>query len=282
MLINKVLVRISGWGSQCQILDPLLAHCPELAHHKRLDLAWQDFVSITDTSQRRQALLSTFEQKYLSSIQGPIHGQGKNPSNPESHLSHISHQWEIADMLILGWSLGGLLALELNLAINHQQANPKRPRLLLLSPTAAMCGPALVPPIILKMMQQKLNQANNSVLLDFAANLGDYHGHHGADKEWKQLYLKQAQSFSTEQLIAGLTYLISCDLREELGGLQNPSLLISGTHDKIIPVQQSQALAQLLGNAAKLQLLEAGGHCSPLLAGAQCKQPISDLLQSQK
>ena len=252
--MNEILVCISGWGSYCQIFGPLFNQCPRLARHSRVELPWQNFVSITDLTQRREALLQSLRQK-CSPLLTENSAEGK--------------AWQTADLVILSWSLGSLLALELSLRLYQEPSSPV-PRLLLLSPTAAMCsGPSAVPPGALKMMQRKLRQPGNSVLPDFASKLA-------ASPELTQEYLQQANTFSIEELSAGLAYLIDCDLRPELDALPYPALLFSGQSDAIIPTQQSQALAQQLSQG-QLEFVE-GGH-SPMLAQPQ---RIAQFLQAKQ
>ncbi|WGK68710.1 alpha/beta hydrolase [Candidatus Haliotispira prima] len=249
---EKILVCISGWGSHCQILEPLIAQCPLLAERHRIDIPWQDFVGLPDAT--RPAAL----HRYLSR-----ETDGRTQGDKQT------------DVVILAWSLGCLLGLELSPEL-HGQAQTGRQRLILLSGTAAMCPTEeigdrnegeekranlapyqVVKPIVLRLMQRKLQQAQNTVLRDFALHC--LRDRQNDPANFVANYLEQARSFSDtplhtdtcQALTEGLEYLIRCDLRRRLRDcpLPHPTLLFSGRRDAIIPASQSESLARLLPNS---------------------------------
>ena len=175
---SQYLVCIGGWGSTMQVFDPLISECPELQKFQdsqKIELRWQDFVGLP-VSARRSAL--------QSSIQNAL-------------ARKVCHQSEISDVLVLAWSLGSMLALELALAQefqpqkNESMKNAKgkkiRLRLILLSGTAAMCrlnkpeseatenanndgNYPFVSGAVLRTMQRKLYTNPGAVLQNFAQN----------------------------------------------------------------------------------------------------------------
>ena len=261
--MKKILVCISGWGSKGEIFKPLYSGFP-FAEYKRIELPWQNFVPITQSKPRRKMLVQSYKQECQAML---------------------SIESETTEVILLGWSLGSLLALELSLELYSLQAMSQLPikmpvnlQLVLISPTAAMCGKddrAAVPPVALKVMQHKLSLPANHVLHDFTAKLQ-------VGTELSKIYLQQAKTFTVEELKAGLAYLIHCDLRKELQEQEDfpyPVLLFSGQNDAIIPPQQSKALAQLLGTQAEIELV-AGGH-NPLLPLLSCPSRIIQFIQKE-
>ncbi len=288
--METVVACISGWGSRCEIFSELLSHCPQLAGRRRIDLSWQDFVAIPQPSERRAALRQRLLQKLVEPAASKEGGR-------EEYSGALKRREAAAillqkDILLLGWSLGSLLCLELSLELSsipdrgiHTEFAPELGQtpghlgLILLSPTAAMCGTMCrtwragspypgVPPVALKLMQRGINQPQNNVLQDFAKNCRAPGQTEGA---FVAKYTEQAQSFSPEELKLGLDYLLNCDLRAELQQKNFPydALLFSGRSDAIVPSAQSAVLAHLLfgepTGSRQLQLLN-GGHnllCPP-------------------
>ena len=140
---GKYLVCIGGWGSTAQIFDPLISECPELRKFEeaqKIELHWQDFACL-DLPARRSALRRAFAGQFCPgaeiSAQQPLQRNG----------------------IILAWSLGAMLALELALELaqefqpqknegmenapKHSGNTKSRLRLILLSGTAAMCRPSV-------------------------------------------------------------------------------------------------------------------------------------------
>ena len=127
---SQYLICIGGWGSTTQVFDPLISECPELQKFQdsqKIELRWQDFVGLP-VSARRSAM--------QNAIQNAL-------------ARKVCNQSEISDVLVLAWSLGSMLALELALAqefqpqknesLKNAKGKKNRLRLILLSGTAAMC-----------------------------------------------------------------------------------------------------------------------------------------------
>ena len=179
---SQYLVCIGGWGSTAQIFAPLISECPELQKFQdsqKIELRWQDFVGLP-VSARRSAIQNGIQ----SSMQNAL-------------ARKVCNQSEISDVLVLAWSLGSMLALELALAQefqpqkNESMKNAKgkkiRLRLILLSGTAVMCrlnkpeseatenanndgDYPFVPGAALRAMQRKLSTNPAAVLRNFAQN----------------------------------------------------------------------------------------------------------------
>ena len=139
---GEYLVCIGGWGSTAQIFDPLISECPELQKFEeaqKIELRWQDFACL-DSHARRSALRRAFARQLCPGAE-----------SEENEILALLQK----DGIILAWSLGAMLALELALELTqkfqpqknegmenapkHSGNTKSRLRLILLSGTAAMC-----------------------------------------------------------------------------------------------------------------------------------------------
>ena len=189
---GEYLVCIGGWGSTAQIFDPVISECPELRKFEeaqKIEVRWQDFACL-DLPARRSALRRAFARQFC----------------PGAEIS--AQQPLQRDGIILAWSLGTMLALELaldlaqefqpqkNEGMENAKSKKSRLRLILLSGTAAMCRPSVgcrsceecgpknpvepeiteennypfVPDAALRAMQRNLSANPNAVLRNFAQN----------------------------------------------------------------------------------------------------------------
>ncbi|EGJ49339.1 alpha/beta fold hydrolase [Desulfocurvibacter africanus] len=169
-------------------------------------------------------------------------------------LSSRSEPW-----LLVGWSLGALLAL---------RAALKLPALLrglvLVSGTARMCADQGYPgadPRALRAMRARLSRDPERVLSDFAGACLAPDG----DEALRAHYLDQARRFSAAELTQGLDALARLNLRAQAATLAVPTLLIHGKRDAIIPVESARALAEQAPGAS-LEILEHRGHALPFTA----------------
>lgn len=167
-----------------------------------------------------------------------------------------------ADYIVTG-SMGGLLAMELL---------PKScQKLVLMSSTAKFCAGEGYPcgtheKIILRMILQ-LQRNPEAVLAEFYKNV---HHPHPA--------LKTDPGCSHDELVAGLEYLRTSDVREKIPGLNIPVLLLHGEQDRIIPSAAAEWLHQHLPNS-RLQVFENGGHALPAHQFEPVMQSVRSFLQ---
>jgi pimeloyl-[acyl-carrier protein] methyl ester esterase len=168
---------------------------------------------------------------------------------------------------IVGWSLGGLLALRAALEFPHKIAG-----LVLISATARMCATDDHPgadPRALAAMQAGLAKDPVSEVCEFANICFAPEG----DVEVLKHYLEQANSYSVDHLAAGLDCLATLDLRSRLGEVSAPCRLLHGARDRVVPVASARYLAGKLPNA-RLQVLERRGHALPFTAPGEVAQHI--------
>ncbi len=176
-------------------------------------------------------------------------------------------------VVLVGWSLGGMLALES--LLNDSQAADKVARLILISSAARMCGDENyigADSRAIKAMRLRLRKNVDAVMSDFAANC---FGGGGIDNDFAQQYLNMANSFDAGELKAGLDYLLETDLRGSLEKINCNIEIIHGTDDKIIPFACAEFMAENIKNA-KLHKIGSGPHGLPLTAAEQLRSIISE------
>lgn len=166
----------------------------------------------------------------------------------------------------LGWSLGGLIALE-----------------------AALRAPERVPALVLVAASPRFVLAPDwphavaqAVFAEFAADLArDYratlerfialevHGdaHPREEIRWLRERLAERPPGDSAVLADGLTILADTDLRAELPGLVVPSLWLAGQRDRLVPWQGMRDAAAL-APGARFQRIDRAGH-APFLAHPQ-------------
>ncbi|AJQ28412.1 alpha/beta fold hydrolase [Pelosinus fermentans] len=158
---------------------------------------------------------------------------------------------------LVGWSLGGMLALQL-----AAEYTAKIARLILLSttPRFTLCQSyeGGLPGSVVKNLSRKLARNSWETQMEF------YHLMFSPmEKEWHQKFITYiAPHFSNinvSSLQAGLTYLMEQDLRQELAKVNLPCLIIHGMEDKICPPSAAQYLLQHLPQG-ELRLLHGTGH----------------------
>lgn len=67
----------------------------------------------------------------------------------------------------------------------------------------------------------------------------------------------------TETVLGALEPLLDFDLTGRLRSLEVPTLVVHGTHDRVVPRSRGEELGRLIPNA-RLELLSGGGHMLPL------------------
>ena len=166
---------------------------------------------------------------------------------------------------ILGWSLGGLLALEAALT-RPDSVSKNRPAagLILLSSTARFtrCDgyPQGTEPANLRALQRALKGDPIAALWRFMADCASPRSL--AAQELEDLS-RTALSQGIDALEEGLRRLQDLDLRERARSLRMPCLLIHGREDLVIPWRASEWLASQIAGSL-LQVIDGAGHDLPL------------------
>ncbi len=226
---GPVLLSLHGWGLNLRVFDALVPALPGL-RHVRVDLP----------------------------------GHGRSPWNSRAadlrgtaHLVHEAVSEHARSCSVLGWSLGGQIALEL-----------------------AATAPAFVERLVLLCATPKFTASDDwphgmasGTLADFDAALErnwrgtvrdflelQVRGSPDADRVLRELnaaLLAQGEA-QPEALAAGLDTLRGTDLRGRLREVRQATLVVAGQYDRIAQPSASRALAELLPNARYVELRRAG------------------------
>ena len=166
-----------------------------------------------------------------------------------------------ADYIVTG-SMGGLLAMEL-LPGSCQ-------KLVLISSTAKFCADADYTcgthEKILRRMVLQLQRNPAVVLEEFYKNV---HYPHPA--------LQTSPGSSQDDLVAGLEYLMSSNMRDKAPNIKIPTLLLHGAEDRIIPYTAAEWLNDHLPDG-QLKIFENDGHALPAHHFAEVMDEISNFL----
>jgi len=164
---------------------------------------------------------------------------------------------------VLGWSLGGMVALEL------ARQHPRHLRALVLVATTPkfLAGPDWehgLPPAVLDEFSQGLTGDYRRTVQNFLAL--QTRGDERALETLRALRGRLAAHGEPdrEALAAGLRILREADLRDALPRVTLPALVVAGAHDRLTPPGAGRALATSLPGA-RFQLVERSGH-APFLS----------------
>lgn len=168
-------------------------------------------------------------------------------------------------LTIVGWSLGGMLALQL--AASQPE---KIKKLVLVSSTprftschtySAGLSPALVKRLAKKIYQDKWQTQLDFYRLMFASS--EYH----FMEQFNAALAPLMADIPADTLASGLNYLLHTDLRDILAQIMIPCDIIHGTEDEICPLSAARYLASHLPKG-NLHLLDGAGHI-PFFTRAQ-------------
>jgi pimeloyl-[acyl-carrier protein] methyl ester esterase len=164
---------------------------------------------------------------------------------------------------LLGWSLGGLVALRL--AVKHPASIEK---LVLVASTprfvASPGWPSAMQPAVLEDFAARLRADYRATVREFLALQvrGDERAHE-ALRILRRRVLAAGEP-ATEALRTGLKILRDCDLRGDLTRINIPALVIAGERDALVPAAASAALAAALPQG-RAHLIERAAH-APFLS----------------
>ena len=218
------------------------------------------------------------ERARLHFVDLPGHGRSPWPEGAASlrDLANAVSPHVPAGAAVLGWSLGGMVALEL------ARARP--------GDLAALVLVATTPCFLAR--DDWSNGMSPAVLDGFAAGLGgDYRrtiSNFLALQTWGDEHATQALRSlraslddhgepDARALAAGLEILRHADLRAHLDRIAVPTLVIAGEHDRITPAAAGRELASRLPTARFVQVPKAG-H-APFLSHAEIvRSEVTDFL----
>ncbi len=198
----------------------------------------------------------------VTTLDLPGHGRSRTAGESHSLAAFTDSVAALcpAPAIWLGWSLGGLIALQA--ALRHPQ---KVARLVLVGTTPkfvqAPDWPHAMPVEVFAGFARGLAEDYRATLLRFLSLQTG--GHESARALLKQL---RAELFAQgepqpEALAAGLAILEQTDLRAALAAIQIPALVVHGSHDRLAPPAAGEYLAAQLPQARLLRI-EGAGHAA--------------------
>ncbi|RRD43070.1 alpha/beta fold hydrolase [Comamonadaceae bacterium OH3737_COT-264] len=245
------LVLLHGWGLDRRVWLPLLPHLRDAAPHLPV---------------------------YLADLPG-YHGSAYAGEDAQAVAHALATQLPPGCTLV-GWSLGGMLA---QLAASSEagstatQPGSRIARLALIGSTPSFVrreGFACAQqPVLLSAFAQAVRALPASVLPRFAtlSNQGDSRA-----KAINRQLLALTQPPLPDQaaLLAGLDWLQTLDLRAQAARITQPTLILHGGQDGLMPLAAAQWLADHLPQAEQLTLPDAA-HAPFLHDPAQCAAALA-------
>lgn len=227
-MIRQPMILISGWAHAARDLEPIAEH-----------------------------LAAGFDVTCLSPADVAAHAPhfAANGTSPYAAglLELIRNQ--PAPVWLLGWSMGGLIALEAALANPNKVAG-----IILVSSTARFCSdenyPQGIPERDVRALAAAVRKDPSSVLSQF---FSEVQAPAEPDADTLRTLAQDAAAAGLDELTRGLRYLQTTDLRRAARTLHLPAFVIHGTEDRIIPWQAGQWLVENLP-AAQGSIVDDAGH----------------------
>jgi pimeloyl-ACP methyl ester carboxylesterase len=183
------------------------------------------------------------------------------PSWEISWLMDYMQKLSLAETVLVGWSLGGMLLLE---ALSQKTVTPGG--LVLVATPASFCErpdhPHGQPRAVVRALRRTVREDPRQGLADFAGRCLAP-GEANFQEEILQDFQPQENG---ADLAAGLDYLINSDLRPQLSRVPAGATIIQGDQDAIVPPAQTEALRHSLKDA-RLVRIPGAGH-APFLTRA--------------
>jgi pimeloyl-[acyl-carrier protein] methyl ester esterase len=180
-----------------------------------------------------------------------------NDNSEQNALWQILEQ-EKVDVILAGWSLGALTALE-GFAFKPDSVKA----LVLISGTSRMTSNGSYPGAdarVLTAMNARLRRTPRRVLEEFARRCIDDGLKSSSETDtFIDRFVQQAEHLGTDHLTAGLAYLQKKDLRNILPKINIPVRLIHGDCDRVIPVECARYMQNKIPEA-RLVEIHGGSH----------------------
>jgi pimeloyl-[acyl-carrier protein] methyl ester esterase len=159
----------------------------------------------------------------------------------------------LAETVLVGWSLGGMLLLE---TLSREPLTPAG--LVLVGTPASFCQrpdhPWGQPQAVVRGLRRTVRQDSRRALTEFAT-LCLAPGEANFQEELLQEFQPRQNG---ADLTAGLDYLLNTDLRPQLSRVWAGVLVLQGDQDAIVPPAQTEVLRQFLKNARVVEFCGAG------------------------
>ena len=177
----------------------------------------------------------------------PGHGRSEAPGHKTvgayaADMVALLNALELQNVIVLGFSMGGAIAQML--ALYHRQ----RISGMILIATAAKMP---VDPALLAALNTDYEKAIPTLI--------ERQWSQSADEQMKRLSLRRLREVDPDVLRGDYQAVNAFDNRDRLSQLQIPTLIIAGTADQIIPLEDSQYLHEQI-TGSQLVKIEGGGH----------------------
>lgn len=212
-----------------------------------------------------------------------LHGWGTSPWVWEKQLDYFSKKYSVAapdlyllstmnyelPTVLIGWSYGGMLAMEL------AAKQPDKFKALVLVGTSAKFSDGMNP-VIIKNLARNLNR-------EFEAAVRNCYGTFFSAEEAVFIddFVNKQIPPDKKQTIRLLDKLAVLDLREVLKNIKIPTLIIHGDKDEICPVEAGRYLSKNIKNS-KLEIVKDVGHMPFYTRPHEFNKILEDFLENVK
>ena len=197
------------------------------------------------------------------------------PTWEVSWLSQYLRTVPLAETVLAGWSLGGMLLLEV------LSRNPVTPAgLILVATPASFCErpdyPYGQPRAVVRALRRTVRKDAGRGLADFANRCLAPGEEHFREEIFREF---QPQKNGAD-LAAGLDYLINTDLRPHLSMIPADAMIIQGDQDAIVSPAQSE-IFQCSCKDARVVRLPGAGHAPFLTRAKEFNKVVGEFLQER-
>lgn len=193
-------------------------------------------------------------QKQVQAFQNRLQVQAPDiPVWDPAWLGAYLQKFSLPDSLLVGWSLGGMLLLE----VLSRQPTTVGGLVLVGVPPVFCSRPDLPwgqPSAAVRAMRRALKSDPRKMLQDFAKSCLS-----PGEESFQEEITPVFPGGNGANLAAGLDYLLRQDLRPLLANLPAAATIIQGEHDRIVPPEQARFLHEHLPGSS-LRLLPGAGH----------------------
>jgi len=212
----------------------------------------------------------------------PLEWEGENPYSPQAQVELVvglMEKFNIEEAILVGNSAGGTTAMLTALEY------PERVQALVLVDAAVYAGggsPAWVRPILKTPQMQRLGplfarqvEARGMEFIELA-----WHDPSKITQDTIEGYRKPLRAKNWDKALWQMTVASrESDLPERLDDIHQPTLVITGDDDRIVPTEQSLRLADELPNA-DLRVISQCGHLPQEECPAEFMQAFTSFLES--
>lgn len=197
------------------------------------------------------------------------------PTWEVSWLTAYLEKLPLADTVLVGWSLGGMMLLE---ALSREPMVPEG--LVLVAASASFVQrpdyPVGQPPAAVRALRRALRTDSRRALADFAGRcLAPGEG------DFQEVILQEFRPQKNgADLADGLDYLLNTDLRPRLPRIRGRCLILQGDRDAVAPPAQAEVLRRGLPGAQVVKFPGAG-HVPFLTRAAEFHEVIKNFLREE-